>query len=141
MSESSRPFRHTPGEWQKHPDYDFKPMAVADDNGECWVSCTVHISTAEKKIIGSAGLHHGSDAGYPHVDNLIEMKANLALMSAGPNLLESQTMGADKTTPEMLDWVADRLVFKGDDPGADFIISLRARAEAGRKAIAKATTY
>lgn len=89
MSEA-KSFRHTSGEWQKHPDYKFDPLAVVDDDGRSWVSCTVYISTAEKKIIGSATLHcgNGLSAGYPHVDNMIEMKANLALMSAAPKMLD-----------------------------------------------------
>lgn len=139
MSES-RSYRHTSGDWAKHPAYQFVPMVQVEDDGNAYVFCHVYLASGEK-IIAQVEMSTSKDAGFPHVDNLIEMKANLALMSAAPNLLESQTMGSDMTTPEMLDWVADRLISKGDHPGNDFIISLRERAEAGRKAIAKATTY
>lgn len=50
----------------------------------------------------------------------------------GRRLLEAQTMGASKNTPEFLLWIADRLVnVHGEDPNADFILSLQARAAAG----------
>lgn len=53
----------------------------------------------------------------------------------GRTLLQAQTMGADMNTPNMLIWAAERLVSLGDDPNADFILSLRDRATAGAVAI------
>lgn len=52
-------------------------------------------------------------------------------------LLRALTMGAQLNTPDLLDWVADRLVHVyGENPNVDFVQSLRLRAEAGRAAIA-----
>lgn len=69
-----------------------------------------------------------------------EGHANAQLISAAPDLLACQTMGASKNTPDFLEWIADRLVgVHGDDAGNDFIISLRERAAAGRNAVAKAS--
>jgi len=57
---------------------------------------------------------------------------------AAPDLLEAQTMG-NTSTPEFLEWIADRLVHVyGESLNADFVLSLRKRAKAGRAAIAKA---
>lgn len=62
-----------------------------------------------------------------------------SLIAAAPALLAAQTMGAQVNTPDFLDWVAARLVdFHGDHPNADFILSLKERARAGRAAIAQA---
>ena len=36
---------------------------------------------------------------------------------------------------EFLDWVADRLVWYGDNPNVDFVVSLRERAKAARAAL------
>lgn len=67
-------------------------------------------------------------------------EANARLIAAAPELLAAQTMGAELNTPRFLDWVADRLVdVYGESPNVDFVQSLRARATAGRSAIAKAT--
>lgn len=61
------------------------------------------------------------------------------LMAAAPDLLRTQTMGAEVNTPDFLDWVADRLVHVyGENPNIDFVLSLRARAKAVRAAIKKA---
>lgn len=67
-------------------------------------------------------------------------RAMAQCMAAAHELLEAQTMGPSLNTPDFLDWLADRLVSKcGEDSNADFVLSLRARAAAGRAAIAKAT--
>lgn len=61
------------------------------------------------------------------------------LISAACDLLQCQTMGAQLNTPDFLDWIADRLVHVyGEDPGIDFVLSLRDRACIGRVAVAKA---
>ena len=66
--------------------------------------------------------------------------ADAILIAAAPELLASQTMGGQLNTPDFLDWIADRLVHVYGEPnGIDFVLSLRARAKAGRAAIAKAT--
>lgn len=68
------------------------------------------------------------------------MAANARLIAAAPELLGAQTMGAELDTPCFLDWIADRLIdVYGESPVVDFVQSLRARATAGRAAIAKAT--
>ena len=64
---------------------------------------------------------------------------NGSLIAAAPELLAAQTMGAQVNTPDFLDWMAERLVHVyGESPNIDFVLSLRDRAAAGRKAIAKA---
>lgn len=69
-----------------------------------------------------------------------EMHANAKLIAAAPDLLKSQTMGAELNTPDFLDWIADRLIHvHGEHPNMDYILSLRTRAVAGRYAITKAT--
>lgn len=51
------------------------------------------------------------------------------LIAAAPTLVECLTMGATMQTPEFLEWLADRLVtVYGEDPGVDFVLSLRDRA-------------
>jgi hypothetical protein len=63
----------------------------------------------------------------------------MRLMKAAPKLLAAQTMGQSRNTPDFLDWLADRLVRQYDEsPNVDFVLSLRARAAAGRAAIAAA---
>lgn len=56
-------------------------------------------------------------------------RANARLIAAAPTLVECLTMGATMQTPEFLEWLADRLVtVYGEDPGTDFVLSLRDRA-------------
>ncbi len=65
--------------------------------------------------------------------------ADARLIAAAPDLLSCLTMGAELDTPDMLDWIADRLVaVHGENPHIDFVVSLRDRANAMRAAIAKA---
>ena len=55
-------------------------------------------------------------------------------------LLEALTYGQTLNLPDMLDWVADRLVnVHGENYNLDFILSIRERASKARAAIAKAT--
>ncbi len=71
--------------------------------------------------------------------DLSEAEANAHLFAAAPDLLEALTMGAQLNTPDLLDWVADRLVTAyGESPYVDFVVALRERAQAARAAIAKA---
>lgn len=66
-------------------------------------------------------------------------QASSPLLEAAPALLAAQTMGASHSTPDFLDWVADRLVhFYGESPNVDFVLSLRERAAAGRAALERA---
>jgi len=61
------------------------------------------------------------------------------LLAAAPELLEALTMGAEINTPDLMDWIADRLVFvHKENPNIDFVKSLRNRAATARAAIAKA---
>ena len=54
-------------------------------------------------------------------------------------LVEAIDKGAQVNTPEMMEWVADRLVFVyGESPNVDFVQSLRIRAERLRSALSKA---
>ena len=88
MSESRHAFRFTAGDWGKHPSYDFTPMALVRDDGSPYVFCDVYLCGGDKLIAQvQMSTVRPEHAGYPRVDNLIEMKANLALMSAAPNLL------------------------------------------------------
>lgn len=65
--------------------------------------------------------------------------ANTRLIAAAPELLEAFTHGQTLNLPDMLDWVADRLVnVHGENGNLDFILSLRERARMSRAAIAKA---
>lgn len=80
------------------------------------------------------------DANDPHGDGIIEIcevfgvhvemsRANARLIAAAPDLVECITMGATMQTPEFLEWLADRLVtVYGEDPGVNFVVSLRDRA-------------
>lgn len=66
-------------------------------------------------------------------------KERADLVAAAPSLLACQTMGAQLNTPDFLDWIADRLVYvHGEKPNMDYVLSLRSRAEAGRRAIIEA---
>lgn len=72
---------------------------------------------------------------------LLEARKHANLAAAAPELLEAQTMGEQLNTPEFLDWLADRLIHVyHESPNIDFVLSLRARAEAGRKALSLALT-
>lgn len=63
---------------------------------------------------------------------------NMALTKQRNELLAVQAMGAGMDTPDFLDWMAARLVtVYGESPSVDFVVSLRARASAGRAAVAK----
>ena len=65
--------------------------------------------------------------------------SNTHLIAAAPELLEALTYGQTLNLPDMLDWVADRLVnVHGENGNLDFILSLRERAHIARAAIAKA---
>lgn len=45
-------------------------------------------------------------------------------------------MGSNCSTPDMIDWVADRLVnIYGESPNVDFVLSLRNRAKALRNIV------
>lgn len=66
--------------------------------------------------------------------------ANKQIIAAAPELLEALTYGQTLNLPDMLDWVADRLVnVHGENCNLDFILSIRERANKARAAINKAT--
>lgn len=74
--------------------------------------------------------------GYP-----LEMtsKENKSLISAAPELLEALQNGQTMNLADMLEWVADRLVYvHRENENVDFVISLRERASVVRSAIDKA---
>lgn len=78
--------KHTQGEWTKHISADEKPRAIDRDDGDCWVSQDLSFGVG-KKVIGEVKLRTLSAAeggGYPYVDNIHELKANLALILAAP---------------------------------------------------------
>ena len=126
MSESRPAFRFTQGDWGKHPSYDFTPMALVRDDGSPYVFCDVYLCGGDKLIAQvQMSTVRPEHAGYPRVDNLIEMKANLALMSAAPNLLDACSQLLDE-------W--DTKTSSDDFPSLDTIDLIRA-------AVSKATTY
>lgn len=90
MSEEARPYRHTAGDWGKHPSYEseFKLNSMIRDDGSVYSYCTICISSGSLRI---AEVQFSSDggAGWPQVKNFNEFKANVALISAAPNLLEA----------------------------------------------------
>lgn len=56
-------------------------------------------------------------------------------------MLAAIKMGTSTSTPDFLDWIADRLVNKyNESPYIDFVLSLRERAAALRAVITKAET-
>lgn len=68
-----------------------------------------------------------------------ENKHDACLIAAAPELLKSLTDGATVDLPELLDWVADRMVHVyGENENIDFVLTLRHRASVCREAIAKA---
>lgn len=80
---------------------------------------------SEKYIVG--GIYHAFN------------ESNKALIAAAPDLLECLTDGAQLSTPDFLDWIADRLVnVHGENTNVDYVFTLRDRANKMRKAIAKA---
>ena len=125
MSEA-RPYRHTAGDWGKHPAYEFKPIVNDRDTGECYVFCHVPLSSGHK-IIATVEMSTAPDGvAWPTVKNLIEMKANLALMSAAPDFVEA--------VGELLD-EDDKL---GTDNPVRMPEAIRVKL---KTAFAKATTY
>jgi hypothetical protein len=68
-----------------------------------------------------------------------EERANAQLIAAAPELLKCLTDGTTVNLPELLDWVADRMVHVyGENENIDFVLTLRHRASVCRTAIAKA---
>lgn len=111
---------YTPGPWkwmrnEKEEGLDEDSSLVSETHG-----CVMHLGDCYP------------NGGQPN-------EADARLIAASPDLYESQTMGAQMNTPDFLDWMADRLIHVyGENPDVDFVLSLRSRANAGRKAIAKA---
>jgi hypothetical protein len=65
--------------------------------------------------------------------------ANANLVAAAPDLLRSVTVGAEVNLPDLLEWLADRMVnVYGESPNVDFVLTCRDRANGVRAAIAKA---
>lgn len=64
--------------------------------------------------------------------------ARANLIAAAPDFFHAATMGAQLNLPDLMDWIAARLIRFGDDPNVDFIFTLRERAKLLRAAIAKA---
>lgn len=87
MSESRPVFKFTAGDWGKHPAYEIKPMIVGEDTDTPWISCSVYLSSGHKVIAEVSMRTPVTGGGWPNVDNIPEMKANLALMSAAPDML------------------------------------------------------
>ena len=114
--------KHTPGPW----DWSFR--YTTEDSRSTWT------------LLGDGGYGILSCDGEGNSPQGIGDEANARLIAAAPDLLDAQMMGTGLDTPDFLNWVADRLVHVyGESENVDFVISLRARASAGRAAIAKAT--
>lgn len=115
---------HTPGPWAVWP----MGRILA-------ITCT-----GRSKPHPSEGMHVAAVHMPEHNTQHDELwHANARLIAAAPDLLSCLTMGAELNTPDMLEWIADRLVsVHGESPFVDFVVSLRDRANAMRKAIAKA---
>lgn len=73
--------------------------------------------------------------GHP---DLIVSKEDMALIAAAPDFYHAATTGAQVNLPDFLEWIAARLIRLGDNPNADFVLTLRDRAKLLRAAIAKA---
>lgn len=98
-----------------------------DFSGHRWVAVKY---SAKRFGLGCAG--DGAfmflQAIYQNADDK-EMRDAARLIAAAPTLIKCLTMGATMQTPEFLEWLADRLVtVYGEDPGVDFVLSLRDRA-------------
>jgi len=132
MSEGAK---HTPGPWELRRDrreglglYESYPVGywnqvVHEEAGREILICEVfQLNTLLKHPNHATG------------------KANLALIAAAPDMLAAlKGNGRDPSTPDFLDWLADRLVnVYGESSRIDFVHGLRQRAAFMRAAIAKA---
>lgn len=86
MSEEARPYRHTAGEWGPHKSYKIEHKSIENDDGSVRVYADAYIASGDK-IIAEVQMRTGN-CGWPHVENMVEFKANVALMSAAPNMLD-----------------------------------------------------
>lgn len=78
--------KHTQGQWTIHKLSDsFEPTAIVDKDGNAWVNLETYIGSGDK-LICNVYMRTGK-GGYPHVDNVIEAKANAALITAAPDML------------------------------------------------------
>jgi hypothetical protein len=86
-------------------------------------------------VSASDGMVVCQRAAYP--ERLEEMRGNARLIAAAPDLLEAHE--DSRSSPEFLNWVADRLVnVHGENPNVDYVLALRRRAAKARAAIDKA---
>ena len=86
------------------------------------------------------GRHNHDVADSVSIIGYTEESKHARLFVAAPELLEVLTYGQTLNLPDMLDWVADRLVnVHGENCNLDFILSIRERASKARAAINKAT--
>lgn len=60
------------------------------------------------------------------------------LIAAAPEFYHAAIVGAQVNLPDLMEWVAARLIRFGDSPNVDFVHTLRDRAKLLRSAIAKA---
>lgn len=126
----SRPYRHTPGEWGRHKNYDVKLGSIENDDGSVRCYADTMLSSGDK-IIAEVQMRTGN-CGWPHVENMIEFKANLALMSAAPNLLEGAILALE---------IAEDFIHAQFHGVPEKYDPAMARLQPVREAIAKATTY
>lgn len=105
----ARPYKFTSGEWGQHRAYKFEPGTVVEGDGSVRSYCDVYLSSGDK-VIANVEMRTG-DCGWPHVSNMIEMKANLALMSAAPNMLEvlERIRGMDRNEYRLTPTIYDLL--------------------------------
>lgn len=74
------------------------------------------------------------------LDNFLSERDQLASIARG--LSTCITQGAQLETPDMLDWIADRLVkVHGEDPNVDYVMTLRVRANNMRAALSRYTKW
>lgn len=125
--------KHTPGPWTKHIYSQERPLCI-NSNGRQIAFHNIYIGHGDK-IIGSVEMAATSSiAGYPHVDNMTEMKANAALFMAAPDLLdalpdlEEMRMIADWMSRPPTNPTAVRLSLKMES-WADAIEAAKSKAE------------
>lgn len=91
------------------------------------------IDTEGKTILSDAGFIIAS------IDLVHGVDADGEMMAASKAMYEAFQYGQTMNLADMLEWVADRLVYvHHENENVDFVISLRERASVVRAAIAKA---
>lgn len=91
------------------------------------------IDTEGKTILSDAGFIIAS------IDLVHGVEADSTMIAASKSMYEAMQYGQTMNLADMLEWVADRLVYvHQEDANVDFVVSLRERSSVVRAAIAKA---